>query len=143
MCDFATQIREEEILFRKRSFSDQTNTCGESLRGGPHVHARSCLYECYSATAAIITGARCALVCLSLCVPFSCPLRNADYRLDLVTVQQCDDVAQNVSCRRLCVRACVRVPDGVRVFLLFVSTHWDYLLLSFSCLSVYLMCFNK
>lgn len=60
-----------------------------------------CLCECYSPKAAIITGVQRTLVCLSLCAPFSCPLRNADYRLDLVTVQQCDDVAQNVRCRRL------------------------------------------
>lgn len=60
-----------------------------------------CLCECYSPKAAIITDDLYTLVCLSLCAPFSCPLRNVDYRLDLVAVQQCDDVAQNVRCHRL------------------------------------------
>lgn len=100
MCDFATQTWKKKNLCHECSFSDQTNTCREYVC---EVVACVCLClcKCYSPKAAIITDDLYTLVCLSLCAPFSCPLRNVDYRLDLVAVQQCDDVAQNVRCHRL------------------------------------------
>lgn len=103
MRDSATQIagKKKTTYFTSCSSSRQTNTCWEPLRQALACALGSCLYECYSPKAAIITDVQCTLVCLSHSVPFSCPLRNADYRLDLVTVQQCDDEAQNVCCSRL------------------------------------------
>lgn len=91
MCDLPPKHGKKEINVKSACFSDQTNTRGQS--GKVLACVCLCLCECYSPKAAIITDVLYTPVCLSLCAPFSCPLRNVDYRLGLVTVQQCEDGA--------------------------------------------------